>query len=501
MGLGPDRRSGVSWSPGIAHNRPICTRPPAALQYFPLFFDLRLQKVLIVGGGEVALRKAALLERAGAAITLVAPRIVPELERRAAAGALTVVRREFVPEDLAGVRLAIVATAGRASNRWIASLCEARAIPVNVVDDREASRVIVPAIVDRDPVLIAISSAGASPVLARRWRERLEAFVPARIGELALWLRSLRAASRRRLRGTAERRRYFETLVDGPAAERFVAGDVRGAEQLAQRLLAADAARAPAPGHVILVGAGPGDPELLTLKALRALTDADVILHDRLVGEDVLDLARRDAVRICVGKAPGGAGASQEWINEQLVEYARAGLRVVRLKGGDPFVFGRGGEELEALARAGIAYSVVPGVTAASACAAYAGIPLTHRDHAQRVTLVTGHGGEGGPEHDWRALAAERATVVFYMGLAGLERIVAKLIEHGAPTDRPAALIAQGTLPAQRVVLGTLASIAAAARSQGIAAPALLIVGEVAALHAELAWFGGDTAARVSASA
>jgi len=206
-------------------------------------------------------------------------------------------------------------------------------------------------------------------------------------------------------------------------------------------------------------------------------------------------------VRICVGKAPGGAGASQEWINEQLVEYARAGLRVVRLKGGDPFVFGRGGEELEALARAGIAYSVVPGVTAASACAAYAGIPLTHRDHAQRVTLVTGHGGEGGPEHDWRALAAERATVVFYMGLAGLERIVAKLIEHGAPTDRPAALIAQGTLPAQRVVLGTLASIAAAARSQGIAAPALLIVGEVAALHAELAWFGGDTAARVSASA
>jgi uroporphyrin-III C-methyltransferase / precorrin-2 dehydrogenase / sirohydrochlorin ferrochelatase len=501
MGLGPDRRSGVSWTPGIAHNRPICTRPPAALQYFPLFFDLRLQKVLIVGGGEVALRKAALLERAGAAITLVAPRIVPELERRAAAGALTVVRREFVPEDLAGVRLAIVATAGRASNRWIASLCEARAIPVNVVDDREASRVIVPAIVDRDPVLIAISSAGASPVLARRWRERLEAFVPARIGELALWLRSLRAASRRRLRGTAERRRYFETLVDGPAAERFVAGDVRGAEQLAQRLLAADAARAPAPGHVILVGAGPGDPELLTLKALRALTDADVILHDRLVGEDVLDLARRDAVRICVGKAPGGAGASQEWINEQLVEYARAGLRVVRLKGGDPFVFGRGGEELEALARAGIAYSVVPGVTAASACAAYAGIPLTHRDHAQRVTLVTGHGGEGGPEHDWRALAAERATVVFYMGLAGLERIVAKLIEHGAPTDRPAALIAQGTLPAQRVVLGTLASIAAAARSQGIAAPALLIVGEVAALHAELAWFGGDTAARVSASA
>jgi uroporphyrin-III C-methyltransferase / precorrin-2 dehydrogenase / sirohydrochlorin ferrochelatase len=468
------------------------------LQYFPLFFDLRSQKVLVVGGGEVALRKAALLERAGAAITLVAPRVVAELERRATSGGLTVVRREFIPEDLTGVRLAIVATGRRASNRWIASLCEARAIPVNVVDDREASRVIVPAIVDRDPMLIAISSAGASPVLARRWRERLEAYIPSRIGELALWLRGRRAASRRRLRGTAERRRYFETLVDGPAAERFVAGDLRGAEQLAQRLLAADAAGAPAPGHVVLVGAGPGDPELLTLKALRALSDADVILHDRLVGKGVLDLARRDALKISVGKAPGGAGASQEWINEQLVGHARAGRRVVRLKGGDPFVFGRGGE---ALARARIAYSVVPGVTAASACAAYAGIPLTHRDHAQRVTLVTGHGGEDGPEQDWRALAAQRATVVFYMGLAGLEHIAAKLIEHGAPADRPAALIAQGTLPAQRVVLGTLASIAAAARSRGIASPALLIVGDVAALHAELAWFGGDTAPSASASA
>jgi uroporphyrin-III C-methyltransferase/precorrin-2 dehydrogenase/sirohydrochlorin ferrochelatase len=469
------------------------------LQYFPLFFDLRLQKVLIVGGGEVALRKAALLERAGAAITVVAPRVIAELERRAAAGALNVVRREFIPEDLAGVRLAIVATGRRASNRWIASLCEAHAIPVNVVDDRKASRVIVPAIVDRDPVLIAISSAGASPVLARRWRERLEAFVPARIGELALWLRGLRAASRRRLRGTQERRRYFETLVDGPAAERFVAGDVRGAEQLAQRLLAG--ARTPPPGHVVLAGAGPGDPELLTLKALRALGDADVILHDRLVSEGVLDLARRDAMKICVGKSPGGGGVPQERINELLIEHARAGRRVVRLKGGDPFVFGRGGEELEALARAGIAYSVIPGITAASACAAYAGIPLTHRDHAQSVSLVTGHADEGGPEPDWRGLAAERATVVFYMGLAGIDRIVAELVEHGAPANRPAALIAHGSLPTQRVVLGTLAGIAAAARSQGIASPALLIVGEVAALHAELAWFGGDTAASITESA
>ena len=254
-------------------------------------------------------------------------------------------------------------------------------------------------------------------------------------------------------------------------------------------------------GAVSLVGAGPGDPELLTLKALRALSDADVILHDRLVSDAVLELARRDAVKICVGKSPGGAGTTQGWINDRLIEHARAGRRVVRLKGGDPFVFGRGGEELEALARAGIAYSVIPGITAASACAAYAGIPLTHRDHAQSLSLVTGHAGEDGREPDWRALAADRATVVFYMGLTRLERIVEQLTLHGAPPDRPAALISQGTLPEQRVVLGTLASIAASARSQGIASPALLIVGEVAALHAELAWFGGDAPASVSESA
>jgi uroporphyrin-III C-methyltransferase/precorrin-2 dehydrogenase/sirohydrochlorin ferrochelatase len=249
------------------------------------------------------------------------------------------------------------------------------------------------------------------------------------------------------------------------------------------------------------VGAGPGDPELLTLKALRALSDADVILHDRLVSDAVLELARRDAVKICVGKSPGGAGTTQQWINDRLVEHARAGRRVVRLKGGDPFVFGRGGEELEALAHAGIAYSVIPGITAASACAAYAGIPLTHRDHAQSVCLVTGHAGEDGREPDWRALAADRTTAVFYMGLTRLERIVARLTEHGAPPDRPAALIAQGTLPEQRVVLGTLASIVASARSQGIESPALLVVGKVAALHAELAWFGGNAAATVSETA
>jgi uroporphyrin-III C-methyltransferase/precorrin-2 dehydrogenase/sirohydrochlorin ferrochelatase len=471
------------------------------LRYFPLFFNLHRQKVLVIGGGEVALRKVDLLERAGALVTVVAPRVEPEIERRAAAGRITLASREFAPDDLNGARLAVAATSRRALNRWIASLADARSIPVNVVDDRAASRVIVPALIDREPVLIAVSSGGASPVLARRLRERLEALISTRTGRLASWLAELRTVSRRRLAHPGARRRYFENLVDGPAARRFIEGDERGARRLAQQLLASSAAAGPAAGEVTLVGAGPGDPELLTLKALRALQDADVILHDHLVPGAVLDFARRDAERICVGKSAGGGGATQAKINELLIEHARRGRRVVRLKGGDPFIFGRGGEELEALARAGIGFSVVPGISAANGCAAYAGIPLTHRDHANGVSFVTGHGDQGGSEPDWRALARPKMTSVIYMGLARLEWIAAKLLENGAPPERPAAVISHGTTPEQRVTVAPLARIAAAAQSAGHRSPALLIVGEVAALHATLAWFGRTAPAEVSESA
>jgi uroporphyrin-III C-methyltransferase / precorrin-2 dehydrogenase / sirohydrochlorin ferrochelatase len=454
------------------------------VNYFPLFFDLRGQKVLVVGAGAVALRKVQLIERAQAAIIVVAPQAAPELAQRAADGALELRLREFASEDLEGARLVIVASSRRAVNRWVASLAEARGIPVNVVDDLKASRVIVPAIVDRDPVIVAVSSAGTSPVLARRLRERLEALIPQRIGLWATWLAGMRAAARRRIPSADARRRYFEMLVDGPAERRFVDGDERGARRIAQRLMSSVSA-APA-GAVTLVGAGPGDPELLTLRALRALQDADVILHDRLVPAAVLDYARRDAERICVGKAAGGAGTSQTAINDLLIDHARRGRRVVRLKGGDPFIFGRGGEELEALARAGIAFSVVPGISAAIGCAAYAGIPLTHRDHAHSVSFVTGHG----EEPDWASLARPRVTAVFYMGLARLEHIVARLMENGAPAERPAALIAQGTMAEQQVIAATLGTIRAEATARRIESPALLVVGEVAALHASLAWFG-----------
>jgi uroporphyrin-III C-methyltransferase / precorrin-2 dehydrogenase / sirohydrochlorin ferrochelatase len=471
------------------------------LKYFPVFFDLRGQKVLIVGGGEVALRKISLLERTGASITVVAPDIAPELMSRAAAGKVKLFIREFSPEDLQGARLVIVATSRRAVNRWIASLSESRNIPVNVVDDAESSRFIVPAIIDRDPVLVAVSTGGASPVLARRLRERLEALIPAGIGELASWLRTLRDASRRKLRQGGARRRFFEAIVDGPAARRFIAGDIEGATRIARRLLAATSAAPRASGEVTLVGAGPGDPELLTLKGLRALQDADVILHDRLVPPAVLDLARRDAQRICVGKAAGNIGSTQQEINALLIEHANQGKRVVRLKGGDPFVFGRGGEELQALAAARINFSVVPGITAALGAAAYAGIPLTHREHAHSVTFVTGHGQGHGPEPDWRALAMPGATAVFYMGLARLDRIVEMLLANGAPGTRPAGIVAQGTASDQRVVTATLATIRSVAAGANLQAPALLIVGDVVGLHSSLAWFNTEAAADFSQTA
>ncbi len=459
------------------------------MRYFPVFFDLRGQSVLVVGGGEVALRKVSLLERTGAAITVVSPEAVPELVERSGAGALRLLAREFEPADLDGARLVIAATGRRSVNRWIANLSEARGVPVNAVDDLEASRFIVPAIVDRDPVLVAVTSGGTSPVLARRLRERLEALVPKRMGEFAGWLRELRKSSMERLRGTRERRRFFETLVDGPAARRFMDGDRRGAERIARQLISQTSTAPRAAGEVVLVGAGPGDPELLTIKALRALQDADVILHDRLIPAAILDLARRDAARICVGKSAGAASTPQEEINALLIRHAAEGKRVVRLKGGDPFIFGRGGEELEALAAAGVDFSVVPGITAAAGVAAYAGIPLTHRDHAHAVTFVTGHSGEDGREPDWRALAAAGTTAVFYMGLARLDHIVARLLEHGAATALPAALIGQGTLPQQRVIAATLGTIADVAGRSAVASPALLVVGSVVGLQSKLEWF------------
>jgi uroporphyrin-III C-methyltransferase / precorrin-2 dehydrogenase / sirohydrochlorin ferrochelatase len=456
------------------------------MDYFPIFLRLANEPVLVVGGGAVAERKVDLLLRTSAQVRVIAPELVPGLAERAAAGEITHVAAEFSPEHLDGVRLAIAATDKRAINAWVARQAERRNIPVNVVDDRELSSFIVPAIVDRSPVVVAVGSSGDAPVLTRRLRERLETFLPQRLGALAKLAGKLRPTIKARIESPARRRKFWENFFDGTLAADVLAGRSVDVEEIASTLRTGEQD----PGEVVLVGAGPGDPGLLTLRALRALQNADVILYDRLVSAEILDLARRDAERINVGKTAGDAQVSQDEINTLLVQLAQQGKRVCRLKGGDPFIFGRGGEELEALAAAGVRFEVVPGVTAAAGCAAYAGIPLTHRDHAQSLVFVTGHTkDEAGDTVDWDHLARPAQTVVFYMGLGHLERIVSRLRAHGAPESRAAAIVEQGTRAEQRVVTGTLADLAQKARQSGIQSPALLIVGEVTRLHETLQWF------------
>lgn len=464
------------------------------MDYFPIFLKLTAEPVLVVGGGEVAARKVDLLLRAGAKVTVVAPDLVESLAALSAAGTVTHLAQEFQPEHLNGVRLAIAATDKHAINAWVAHQAEVRNIPVNVVDDRELSRFIVPAIVDRSPVVVAVGSSGDAPVLTRRLREKLESFLPQRLGKLAALAGRLRASVKTRIEEPAARRRFWENFFDGPIASDVLAGrssDDAAVEQRIHESLRStqDTAR----GEVVLVGAGPGDPGLLTLRALRALQNADVVLYDRLVSAEIVDLARRDAERIYVGKAAGDAHVSQEDINALLVKLASQGKRVCRLKGGDPFIFGRGGEELETLAAAGIRFEVVPGITAAAGCAAYAGIPLTHRDHAQALTFVTGHCKGETDKVDWELLARPGQTVVFYMGLGHLENIIARLRERGVPAQRAAAVIEQGTQATQRVITGTLEDLARKVRDSNIESPALLIVGEVTRLHESLRWFNSAT--------
>lgn len=470
------------------------------MDYFPIFLRLENEPVLVVGGGEVAARKIELLLRAGAKVSVVSPELNEELAAKANANEIEHIAQEFRPELLDGKRIAIAATDKHSVNAWVAHQAERRNIPVNVVDDRELSRFIVPAIVDRSPVVVAVGSSGEAPVLTRRLRERLESFLPQRLGALAKLAGSLRDAVKARIANPSGRRRFWEGFFDGEIAADVLAGRADGesheTRERVERTIEREAQIGDRPGEVVLVGAGPGDPGLLTLRALRALQNADVVLYDRLVSHEVLDLARRDAQRIYVGKAAGAAHVSQEEINELLVRLAKEGKRVCRLKGGDPFIFGRGGEELEALAAEGIRFEVVPGITAAAGCAAYAGIPLTHRDHAQALTFVTGHCKGETDRVDWELLARPGQTSVFYMGLGHLENIVANLKQHGVPADRAAAVVEEGTRAEQRVVTGTLADLPEKVRAANVKSPALLIVGEVTRLHETLRWFNATAAQR-----
>lgn len=459
----------------------------------PLFFRLQNERALLVGAEEAAAAKARLLLAAGARVEVVSPAGSKTFAAWEASGDLTWLHRKFLPDDVQGAAIVIVATEDDQEDERVAAAARDAGVPVNVVDRPDLSSFVVPSIVDRSPVTIGISTNGASPVLARRLREQIETVLPARLGHLADFLASFRGAVKASFGTFDSRRRLWEEIVDGPIARDVLDGrEPRAREAMLSRINRRNA-EAPRPGHVDIVGAGPGDPELLTIKALRALQDADLVVYDRLVGDGILDLTRRDAERIYVGKARSDHSVPQDQINELLVEQAQAGRRVVRLKGGDPFVFGRGGEELDRLRAAGISAAVIPGITAATGCAASAGLPLTHRDHASAVTFVTGHGVDGEPEVDWSALAHPRHTVVIYMGLSRAGIVADQMIAQGRAPDTPIAIIENGTREDERVVTGTLSNIATLVRDARVAAPALIVVGEVASLS--------DTAREVAAQA
>ncbi len=430
-----------------------------------------------------------LLQRAGAEILVVAPRLDREMRTCVDDGLVRYLARAFSESDLENQTLVIAATDDATVNRRIAELAKARGLPVNVADEPALGSCILPSVVDRSPVQIAISTGGASPVLARQLRARLENYVPAAYGRLAELVEGFRAQAKRRFPDGAQRRRFWEQMLQGPAAEAVFAGRVDTARDMLRKALDDAAAKPPSCGEVYLVGAGPGDPDLLTFRALRLMQQADVVVYDRLVSAPILDLIRCGAERIYAGKYPRGPRVAQEEINALLIRLAKEGKRVLRLKGGDPFIFGRGGEEIATLIDEGIPFQVVPGITAASGCAAYAGIPLTHRDYAQACVFVTGHRQDGTVDLNWEMLAHPRQTLVFYMGLLGVGIICEQLISHGLPPNTPAAMIAQGTTPAQRVLVADLEKLPGLIERSDIKAPTLIIVGEVVRLHDRLRWF------------
>ena len=454
------------------------------MDHLPIFCQLRNRPCLLVGGGDVAERKARLLMEAGALVTVNALDFTPQFHAWAEQGMLRLAAGEFDARLLDTCWLAIAATDNDAVNQQVSEAAEARRIFCNVVDAPKQASFIMPSIIDRSPLMVAVSSGGTSPVLARLLREKLEALLPQHTGELARYAGNLRKRVKQTFSTMSERRRFWEKLfVNDRLAQALANDDKPYVADITETLFSEPLDDR---GEVVLVGAGPGDPGLLTLKGLQQIQQADIVVYDRLVSDEIMNLVRRDADRVFVGKRAGYHCVPQEEINQILLREARRGKRVVRLKGGDPFIFGRGGEELETLCNADIPFSVVPGITAASGCSAYAGIPLTHRDYAQSVRLVTGHL-KTGSELDWHNLAAEKQTLVFYMGLNQAAAIQEKLLEHGMDGAMPVALVENGTSVRQRVVDGTLTQLAELA--QQVESPSLIIVGRVVALRDRLNWF------------
>lgn len=455
------------------------------MEFLPVFADLKNRPVLLVGGGLVASRKAHMLRKAQAKVRVVAATLHPELEQALALGQVEWIARAFAPHQLDDVFLAVAATDDTALNHAVFTAAEQRQKLVNVVDSPQLCSFIFPSVIDRSPVQVAISTGGHAPVLARQWRERLEALLPQGLGAVATVAGRWREAVRERIASAALRRRFWEDLLGDANFHHCAAHRPQEADAYVQAAL--NGVR-PLPGSVSLVGAGPGDAGLLTLKGLQRIQEADVVLYDALVSADLLELVRRDAEKICVGKRAGQHSVQQDETNRLLVQHAQQGKRVVRLKGGDPFIFGRGGEELQTLKAAGIAFEVVPGITAALGAAAYAGIPLTHRDHAQSVMFITGHCRPDGKALAWPTLAQGNQTLVVYMGAIKAGELAEQLQAHGRAADTPVAVISQGTQASQQTLTGALTDLPALAAKA--AAPALLVIGEVVALQRELAWFG-----------
>lgn len=460
------------------------------MDYLPVFLKIRTRPCLLVGGGRVAARKAALLLRAGAKLTVVALQCCAELRERAAQGEVTLIERAFEPHDLENAVLVIAATDDETVNRAVYELASRLRIPVNVVDNPALCSFIMPSIVDRSPVQIAVSTSGASPVLARLLRAKLESFIPSAYGRLARLVDEYRTRVKQRFTDPGQRRYFWENVLQGRVAELLFAGQEVQARAALEAAIEDTGTSYASAGEVYLVGAGPGDPDLITFRALRLMQQADVVVYDRLVSSPVLDMVRKDAELIYAGKERNRHTLTQESINQLLVRLAREGKRVLRLKGGDPFIFGRGGEEIETLAQEGIPFQVVPGITAASGCASYAGIPLTHRDYAQSCTFVTGHLKDGSVDLDWDSLARPGQTIVFYMGMHSLPVISRQLIAHGLAPDTPVALVQQGTTPRQRVYIEKLDTLPTLPDRHEVKPPTIIIVGSVVDLHKKLNWFG-----------
>ena len=454
------------------------------MDFLPIFANVRNKRCLVVGGGEVAQRKAGVLLEAGAKVLVVAPEISAAL---AGQHGVTPIYARFEAAHLDNVMLVIAATCDRVVNQQISTLAQARHIPVNVVDDPKLCSFIMPAILDRSPLMVAFSSGGASPVLTRMMRAKLETVIPQNYSRLAAFAERFRQLVKTKVTNPAQRRIFWENALAGVVAEKVLTGDEVSAEAMLRQMLAHED-QIPR-GEVYLVGAGPGDPDLLTFRALRLMQKADVVVYDNLVAKAIVDMTRRDAERIFVGKKRADHTLRQEEINALLVRLAKSGKRVLRLKGGDPFIFGRGGEEIETLAAENIPFQVVPGITAASGVAAYAGIPLTHRDHAQSCLFVTGHLKDGTMNLDRDALVRPKQTVVVYMGLHGLTMLCAQLIQHGMLDTTPIAIVQQGTTQNQRVITGTLATLPAIAQREQPKAPTLIIIGGVVTLREKLGWF------------